>query len=164
MSTLSDYWLPNRPALPFFNTSILDVGIMFLGCPSVNLSHSCKRKISRTSWGNFFNFSKNSHLDSMVNWYDFGGQRSQWPHKAKFYLGNVIPLKHWWNPLAKTSTSTQGSIDLILAAKGNGQVTSKNLFCLVNVIFQEHLKGILSNLAHMFTWTHWLTNSISVVR
>lgn len=31
-------------------------GIMFLGCPSIRLSHSCKLNISGMHWGNFFKF------------------------------------------------------------------------------------------------------------
>lgn len=57
-----------------FYASVLAVvvagGIMCLVCPS----HSCERDISKTPWGNFFKFGANVHLDSSMNWFDFGGQ------------------------------------------------------------------------------------------
>lgn len=55
---------------PFFYASAaMATGIMFSGCPSVQLSHSCEHNISRMCEGVFF-FS-NVHLDTRMNWLGF---------------------------------------------------------------------------------------------
>lgn len=48
----------------FFNLSV---------CPS----HYCERDISQSPWGNFIKSGTNVHLDSNMNWSEFGGQRSR---------------------------------------------------------------------------------------
>ena len=60
--------------------------------------------------------------------------------------------------LAQIFSWTQRWTDLILEVKG--QV---NLFCLVNVLSQEHLQGILSNLVKLFTQTQrWIDCNLEV--
>ena len=54
---------------------IISFGIEFPLC--VCPSHSCEHCISRIPWGNSFKFDINVHLDSRMNWSDFGGHRSE---------------------------------------------------------------------------------------
>lgn len=40
-------------------------------------SHCCERNISSTPWGNVFKYGANVHLDSTLNWLEFGVQMSK---------------------------------------------------------------------------------------
>lgn len=44
---------------------------------NIGLSYSCEHDISGTLRGNFFKFGTNTHLDSRMNWSEFGGQGSK---------------------------------------------------------------------------------------
>lgn len=57
--------------------------VMFSGCQSV----------LETPWGNFSKFCTNVDLESFMNWFDFGAQRSKWPHVCPV-LDNIMTQRH----------------------------------------------------------------------
>ncbi len=80
-----------------FHASAVTVarGIMFSGCHSLSVQPSVPfswTQYLRNALRNFFKFDTDIHLDSRMNWLDFGGQRSRslWPRITHFWLSSSI--------------------------------------------------------------------------
>ena len=61
---------------------------------SARTSHSRKWDILRMPWGNFLKIGTNIHLDSRMNWLDFGGHRS----KVQIHMAPkaiFLPCEHY---------------------------------------------------------------------
>lgn len=129
-------------------------GIVLSGCPSVRTyvrpGHSCARDISRTLQGMFFKFCTNVDSDWRMNWCDFGGRRSL---QARVLW--TQRLNNAWRELLQSWFMGPLGLKDELITFWRSRVKVTVALRIVKAVFQEHLEGVSSNLAHMSTSPRW---------
>lgn len=119
-------------------------------CPYVHPGYFCARNISITLQGMFFKFCTNVDSDSMMNWRDFGGRRSLQPR----VLWTQQLSNAWRELLHSWFMGPLGLMDELITF-WRSRVKVAVTLRVVKAVFQEHLEGVSSNLAHMSTLPQW---------
>ena len=118
----------------------LNINLINLHCPPgwgwrhyvqvVCPSHSCECDTSRMPWQKFFKFDPDVHLESKMNWLEFGGQRSLWEH---FVLSTLctppLCMKHaLWIKLLCCRRKTQAAMRPVLDSSALSSDDDDNLY------------------------------------